>query len=81
MSDVAQFRTEFEVSGPMEPGLSPTEANERLKRFQREFDKREKLYTTYSQGESLFGLPVTEFPELWKTKKELDLLDRLYSPT
>ena len=79
ITDVAQFRLEFEVSGPMEPGLPPSEANERLKRFQREFDKREKLHTTYSQGEGLFGLPVTEYPELWKTKKELDLLDRLYS--
>lgn len=29
-------------------------------------------------GEELFGLPVTQFPELEQTEKEVAMLDRLY---
>ena len=79
ISDVVQFRSDFEIAGPMEPGLTPSEANNRLKKFQTEYAQREKKFQTYSNGEALFGLPVTDYPALSKTKKELDLLDRLYS--
>lgn len=37
-----------------------------------------RRYTTYSGGEQLFGLTVTEYPELARTKKELGLLQKLY---
>ena len=37
-----------------------------------------RKYTTYSAGEQLFGLSVTEYPTLVKTKKELNLLQKLY---
>ena len=50
---------------------------ERLKKYQRLYEERERKWNTYSDGEDLFGLPVTEYPELVKTKKELEFLDRL----
>lgn len=37
-----------------------------------------RKYITYSGGEELFGLPVTEYPELMQIKRELNLLQKLY---
>ena len=79
VGDVTQFRAAFETEGPMVPGLTPDEANERLMKFKSMYEQREKKFATYSAGEALFGLPTTDYPSLSKTKKELDLLDRLYS--
>ena len=77
--DVAQFRSDFEANGPGVPGLPPQEANERLRKFQRLFEERERKWDAYVEGEKLFGLPVTQYPELEKTKAELQLLDKLYN--
>ncbi len=77
--DVVQFRNDFEGGGPGVPGLPPLEANERLRKFQRLFEERERKWEAYVAGEKLFGLPVTQYPELEKTKAELKLLDKLYS--
>ena len=76
--DVAQFRTDFEANGPGVPGLPPADANERLLKFKRLFEERERKWEGYVAGEGLFGLPVTQYPELEKTKAELQLLDKLY---
>lgn len=60
-------------------GLDPMEAVDRLKKFQQLFDVRKRKWVNYSSGEELFGLTVTEYPELEKTEKEIQMLDRLYS--
>mmetsp|Transcript_13743 Transcript_13743/g.31844 ORF Transcript_13743/g.31844 Transcript_13743/m.31844 type:complete len:4493 (+) Transcript_13743:136-13614(+) len=79
VQDTKAFRTDFEGNGPMVPALPPMEAAERLKKFQRLYQERERKWISYSEGEQLFGLPVTHYPELQQTKKELDLLEKLYS--
>ncbi|KAA0176015.1 hypothetical protein FNF27_02407 [Cafeteria roenbergensis] len=76
--DVAKFRSEFERDGPMVEGIEPQEAMERLKRFEDEFAMRDRKRDLYQSGEDLFALPITSYPELDKTKKELSLLSRLY---
>jgi len=44
-----------------------------------EYQIRERKFTSYNAGESLFGLPHQTYPELEKTKKEIELLDKLYN--
>jgi dynein heavy chain len=78
-ADVIAFRNDFETNGPMVEGLKPQEARERLKRYQRQFDDKERKWMTYMAGEELFGLPQHKYPELVRTKKELELLDKLYT--
>lgn len=62
----------------MVPGLAPAEANERLSIFQARFDELWQRHETCSGGERLFGLTINEYPELQQTKKELNLLQKLY---
>ena len=62
----------------MVPGVPPREASERLLICQNNFDTLYRKYVTYTGGEELFGLEVTEYPELLKIKKELNLLQKLY---
>ena len=45
---------------------------------QTQFDELWRKFQTYSGGEQLFGLPVTEYQELDKIRKELNLLQKLY---
>ena len=46
--------------------------------FQTRFDDLYRRFQTYSGGEELFGLPVTDYPDLHRIKKELGLLQKLY---
>ena len=63
----------------MEVGIPPREASDRLTMYQARFDELWRKYQTYSGGEELFGLSVTEYPELQRIRKELNLLQKLYS--
>ena len=66
------------VRGPMIPGIPPREASDRLNIFQLHFDDLWRKFQTYSGGEELFGLEVTDYPELQRIRKELNLLQKLY---
>lgn len=55
------------------------DAAQALKTYQRYFEAMDRKWKTYSQGEEMFALQVTEYPELEQTQKELLLLDKLYS--
>ncbi len=46
--------------------------------IQSRFDELWRKYGTYSAGEELFGLEVTDYPNLIQIKKELNLLQKLY---
>lgn len=77
--DASTFRKDWEENGPMVSGLDPMDAVDRLKKFQQMFDVRKRKWVNYSSGEELFGLDITEYPELEETEKEIQLLDRLYT--
>lgn len=67
VDDVTEFRKNFLQNGPMVPGIEPREALNRLKMFQEEYLVRERKYNSFNSGETLFGLPHTEYPELVET--------------
>ena len=73
-----KFVEDYQTNGPMQPGLTPKEASDKLQMFQNNFDALWRKHSSYSVGEDLFGLNHTEQPELNSIKKELNLLQRLY---
>jgi dynein heavy chain len=77
--DVKEFTNEYTDNGPMAGSLNPKTATERLVVFQRSFDELNRKWETYSGGEELFSIPVTQFPHLVRIKKELKLLQNLYA--
>ena len=40
---------------------------------------RKRKWDGLSNGEELFGLPVTQYPGMEQTEKEIAMLDRLYT--
>eukprot|EP00961_Rhodomonas_salina_P127538 1719822-Rhodomonas_salina.8 len=79
IEEVKDFRSDFEKNGPMQPGMQPMDAAEALKTYQRYFEAMERKWNTYAEGEEMFALHITEYPELEQTKRELGLLEKLYS--
>eukprot|EP00820_Chromera_velia_P029268 Cvel_12266.t1-p1 / transcript=Cvel_12266.t1 / gene=Cvel_12266 / organism=Chromera_velia_CCMP2878 / gene_product=Dynein gamma chain, flagellar outer arm, putative / transcript_product=Dynein gamma chain, flagellar outer arm, putative / location=Cvel_scaffold794:55107-67642(+) / protein_length=1727 / sequence_SO=supercontig / SO=protein_coding / is_pseudo=false len=77
--DVKAFREDYEKNGPMVHGIKPRDAVERLKRFKDEYDVRARKKDIYYAGEHLFGLVHQLYPELEKTKKEIEWLQQLYN--
>ncbi|KAI8431137.1 hypothetical protein MSG28_001183 [Choristoneura fumiferana] len=76
--DNGEYVHEYRHAGPMQSGLTPREASDRLILFQNRFDGMWRKLQTYQNGEELFGLPHTEYPELAQIRKELNLLQKLY---
>ena len=77
--DIRSYRKDFETNGPMVPGIKSTVAVEKLKKFKDELVIRERKMETYRAGEELFALRPTKFNEVIKTRKEVALIDQLYS--
>ena len=77
--EVKEFSLEYEANGPMVANIPPKTASERLNVFQRGFDELDRKWETFSGGEELFSLPLTPFPALTKIKKDLKLLQGLYT--
>lgn len=53
----------------MVEGIPPREASDRLSIYQARFDELWRKYETYSGGEELFGIQVTNYPDLQRIKK------------
>jgi dynein heavy chain len=76
--DVDDFRKNFDKNGPMVAGIAPKEALDRLRIFNEEYQVRRRKFDQYYSGETLFGLPHQAYPALEDTKREIELLDKLY---
>jgi len=77
--DVENFRKDFLKNGPMVKGIAPKDAQDRLRRFEDEFDIRKRKRELYSNGEALFSIQATQYDDLDVTEKELVLLAKLYT--
>jgi dynein heavy chain len=77
--DVINFRDDFLRNGPMVDGINPNDAQDRLSRFNEEYRIRQRKMESYCNGEELFALPVTQYPELAATDKELKLAGQLFA--
>uniref|UniRef100_A0AAZ3S0U6 AAA+ ATPase domain-containing protein n=1 Tax=Oncorhynchus tshawytscha TaxID=74940 RepID=A0AAZ3S0U6_ONCTS len=71
--DVVMFTDQYELMCCMRHGCFSFPPY-----FQARFDDLWRKFITYSSGEQLFGLPVTDYEALQKTRKELSLLQKLY---
>ncbi|KAJ8415685.1 hypothetical protein AAFF_G00402420 [Aldrovandia affinis] len=78
VEDCDHFYLDYGKDGPMVVGLAPQDASDRLIMFQNRFDNLYRKYVTYTGGEELFGLPVTQHPQLLEIRKQLALLQKLY---
>ncbi|KAH9492183.1 Dynein heavy chain 5, axonemal [Bulinus truncatus] len=76
--EIAHFVADYYKKGPMEPGIPPAVANDRLQNFQTQFDYLVRKHMSNMEGEELFGLTKTEESEFMKVRKELTLLQKLY---
>ncbi|KAM4041697.1 dynein axonemal heavy chain 8 [Anomaloglossus baeobatrachus] len=76
--DVLAYDTEYNQEGPVVPGISSQEASARLQIFQTRYNELWRRCVTYSSGERLCGLPVTEYHILHTRRKELGRLQKLY---
>uniref|UniRef100_A0AAV2MBY1 Dynein heavy chain 5, axonemal n=1 Tax=Knipowitschia caucasica TaxID=637954 RepID=A0AAV2MBY1_KNICA len=78
VEDCQYFYQDYQKDGPMVVGLAPQDASDRLIMFQNRFDNLFRKYITYTGGEELFGLSVTQHPQLLEIRKQLTLLQKLY---
>ncbi|XP_067093621.1 dynein axonemal heavy chain 5 [Osmerus mordax] len=79
VEDCHHFYQDYDKDGPMVAGLAPQDASDRLIMYQNRFDNLFRKYITYTGGEELFGLAVTPHPQLLEIRKQLILLQKLYS--
>ena len=72
------FVYRYDNHGPMEPGIPPREASDRIIVLQSDFDDLWSKHESYQAGELLFGLEKSSYPDLQRIRKELNLLQKLY---
>eukprot|EP00937_MAST-01D_sp_MAST-1D-sp2_P000239 g239.t1 len=73
-----KWKKDFELGGPLVPGIKPADAVERLRTFKDQLATKEHTMEVFAAGEELFALPHTQFPDLQATKKQIGLADQLY---
>jgi len=77
--DEEAFHENNKKSGPTVPGLSASEAHDRVTIVKMQLDTLIQRWQMISEGQRLFGLPVTDFPNLTDCLNQMAILNRLYS--
>ncbi|GFT85548.1 dynein heavy chain 5, axonemal [Trichonephila clavipes] len=78
-TDVIEFNEDYQETGPMAEGITPEEASDRVDLFADRLEKLYDRYESYREGEELFALPISEYPILTQTKKDMVLLQKLFT--
>ena len=77
--EVDKLRDNWINAGPGVPGVDPEVALDRLRFAQDHLAQCVRKYEMAHNGEELFALPFSEYPELAQTEKDIKLFDQLFS--
>jgi len=77
--EVDKLRDNWINAGPGVPGVDPEVALDRLRFAKDHLAQCERKYEVSHNGEELFALPFSEYPELAQTAKDIKLFDQLFS--
>ena len=78
VKDLATFNENFVKVGPMIQGIATKEATDRNILYDVILQELERRNETFSDGQRLFGLDVTEFPLMQKRKDEIIFLHQFF---
>ena len=76
--EVTKLREDWVNAGPGVPGVDPEKALDRLRFAKDKLAQCMRKYDMAHNGEELFALPFTDYPELQQTKKDIALFDQLF---
>jgi len=79
VEEVKVFYKDYMMNGPAFEHMDPVEGVKRLLKYQKLYEAKAKKLNAFQQGEDLFGLKRTEFPDLDKVRKSLHPLSQLYT--
>ena len=77
--EVDKLRDNWINAGPGVPGVDPEVALDRLRFAKDHLAQCVRKYEMAHNGEELFALPFSEYPELAQTEKDIKLFDQLFS--
>ena len=77
--EVDKLRDNWINAGPGVPGVDPEVALDRLRFAKDHLAQCVRKYDMAHNGEELFALPFSEYPELAQTEKDIKLFDQLFS--
>ena len=75
--EVDKLRDNWINAGPGVPGVDPEVALDRLRFAKDHLAQCVRKYEMAHNGEELFALPFSEYPELAQTEKDIKLFDQL----
>ena len=77
-SQVAKMMERFRSKGPGSLGMDLDEGVELVQNYRKELDDCDRRRNDLVQAEKLFGLPITNYPQLQDIHVELDKLGKIY---
>ena len=78
VDDIENFYGDWSVQGPTDDNQDAERLSDRLILFQSRFDQIWRTYESNQKGQNLFGIPVMEEERLHNTKRDLNLLQKLF---